>query len=407
MDKREFRVLPPGFIHDWLQATEGHVRVDTYRDVLPGDWAAYMMPGLVHWHATDLHEDRGRYLVQNVNYGGNIVGGFTDFVTAALAVDAVRKVQLILVPLDRLGTRGLVDHAMLRFEFEPDHRLRLTPCPGGDKQLEATDFLVSWEAWRPPGYRFNLLEGFKPDAFRLIPRFYVAAHRFLEDAVKGRSWNCYDLTPSGGETGRSEILQMALTLADSVSRETLAGILADLDHKLDETAMEGVEIPCDNLSPHQARTTNRQDWDAIAASLKRNKLPRSPIDDMPHIYTSYQLLLRSCATMALHTIELAAKRLAAHGYMKDSEVAVLENLEIVKPVPWLEAMGRSGLKSIVRQAPFAIWWITRHQEVIPTKIPGILAKAGLVETRNGAPVVRSYFSGGRSLYIDKDDFNSD
>ena len=81
MDKREFRVLPPGFIHDWLQATEGHVRVDTYRDVLPGDWAAYMMPGLVHWHATDLHEDRGRYLVQNVNYGGNIVGGFTDFVT--------------------------------------------------------------------------------------------------------------------------------------------------------------------------------------------------------------------------------------------------------------------------------------------------------------------------------------
>ncbi len=407
MKKRAYNVLPPAFIHDWLQAVEGHVRVDTYRDVLPGNWAAYMMPGLVHWGVTDLHEDSGRYLLQNVNYGGNIVAGYTDFVTAAVAVDAVAKVQLILVPLDRLGTRGLVDHAMLRFEFAPGHEIRLTPCPGGGRELTATDFLVSWEAWRPPGYRFNLLEGFNPDAFRLIPRFYVAAHRFLEDAVKGRSWNCYDLTPPGGETGRSEILQMALTLADSVSRETLGGILSALDHKLDQTAMASAEIPCDNLSPHQQRDTTRQDWKAIAASLKKNKLPSSPIDDMPHIYTSYQLLLRSCATMALHTIELAAERLAAHGYMPDSKAAVLENLEIVKPVPWLEAMARSDLKSIVRQAPFAIWWITRHQEVIPTKIPGILAKAGLIETEKGSPMVRSYFSGGRSLYINKDDFNSD
>ncbi len=234
----------------------------------------------------------------------------------------------------------------------------------------------------------------------------MGAHRFLEDSVKGRGWNCYDLTPPGGETGRSEILQMALVLADSVSRETLARVLSEVDHGLDRSAMASAEIPRDNLSRHR-RDVSGEDWQAIAAILRENRLPDAPIDDMPNIYTSYQLLLRSCATMALHTIELAARRLAAHGYMREDEAAVLENLEIVKPVPWLEAMARSDLKSIVRQAPFAIWWITRHQEVIPTKIPGILARAGLVKTRNGTPVVRSYFSGGRSLYIDKDDFNSD
>lgn len=407
MKKRRYQVLSPDFLRNWLQTTEGHVRIDTYRDVLPGDWAAYMMPGLVHWHASDLHEDSGRYLLQNVNYGGNIVGGYTDFVTARMAVDAVRKVQFILVPLDRMGTRGLVDHAMLWFEFEPGHAIRLNPCPGAANELTATDFLVSWEAWRPPGYRFNLLEGFDPEAFRLIPRFYIASHRFLEDAVKGRHWNCYELTPPGGETGRSEILQMALTLADSVSRETLSRILADMDHRLGEGAMTDADIPCDNLSPHQEREAPQEKWAAIAASLKGNRLPDSPLADMPRIYTSYQLLLRSCATMALHTIELAAKRLAAHGYMHDSEARVLENLEIVKPIPWLESMARSDLKSIVRQAPYAIWWITRHQEVIPTKIPGILERAGLVKTRNGAPVVNSYFSGGRSPYIDRDDFHSD
>ncbi len=407
MGKQEYHVLPSEFLRDWLQAAVGHVRVNTYQDVLPGNWAAYMMPGLVHWHASDLHEGRGRYRLQNVNYGGNIVGGITDFVSADLAVDAVKQVQLILVPLDRLGTRGLVDHAMLRFVFEPGHEVKLTPCGESGPALTASDFLVSWEAWRPPGYSFNLLEGFKPDVFRLIPRFYIGAHRFLEDAVKGRRWNCYDLTPPAGETGRSEILQMALTLADSVSRETLAEILTDIDHGLDDTAIAGADIPGDNLSPHRQRLGEMMDWQSIAASLRENGLPQSPIADMPHIYTSYQLLLRSCATMALHTIELAAKRLAAHGYMHGPEVAVLEKLGIVKPVPWMKAMARSDLKSIVRHAPYAIWWITRHQEVIPTKIPGILAKAGFVATSNGSPLVRSYFSGHESPYIDRDDFHSD
>lgn len=407
MGKREYHVLPPEFLRRFLQADAGHFRVHTYRDVLPGNWAAFMMPGLVDWQASDLQKGGGRYRLQNVNYGGNIVAGFTEFVNAALPVDGVKQAQLVLVPLDRLGTRGLVDHAMLRFVFEPGHEIKLGCCGDGGPELTANDFLVSWEAWRPPGEGFNLLDGFRPGVYRLIPRFYIGAHRFLEDAVKGRRWNCYDLTPPAGDTGRSEILQMALTLADSVSRETLAGILAGMDHPLDGSAIAGAEIPADNLYPHQRGEIENRDGKSMAAALREHGLPGSPIDDMPKGDTSYQLLLRSCATMALHTIELAAKRLAAHGLRHGPEVEVLENLGIVKPVPWMKEMLHSDLKGIVRHAPFAIWWITRHQEVIPTKIPGILAKAGFVATSNDTPVMRSYFSGSESPYIAREDFNSD
>jgi hypothetical protein len=396
MKQSRFRTLPPERIMNWMEDPHAYIRLATYRDVLPGDWAAYMVPGLVDWRASRLSGAAGSYTIRNVNYGGNIVAGFTDLVTAEMPVDSLEEVQFILVPLDRMGTRGLVDHAMLRFVFNERSPIRITSGGNTDSSRTAGDFLISWEAWRSPGHPFNLIEGFNPDAFKLIPRFYIGAHRFLEDSVKGRQWNCYPLDMPGGEVGRAE-----------VARETLATVLAHLDHGLDHSSIAAADTRHDNLSRQEERCAPETSWEDIADVLRSNRLPESPIDDMPHIYTSYQLLLRSCATMVLHSIELAAKRMAAHGVLGPEGTAAFDGLEIIKPVPWLEALGRSDLKSIVRQATYAIWWIARHQEVIPTKIPGILRKAGMLKMQGGTPVMHHYFSGAQSPYIDHEDFLSD
>jgi hypothetical protein len=108
---------------------------------------------------------------------------------------------------------------------------------------------------------------------------------------------------------------------------------------------------------------------------------------------------------ALHRV--GRRRMSAHGRFPSSDASVFEGLQIIKPVPWLEDLGHSDIKTIVRQASYALWWIARHQEVIPTKIPGMLHKAGMLKTSGGMPVMRQYFSGAQSPYIDRDDFLSD
>ena len=402
-----FRVLTSALLMEWLTDPYAFMRVTTSKDVLPGNWAAYMMPGLVDWKKSALKSPNNSYLVQNVNSGGNIVADFTDLVTARIPMNSLVEVQLVLVPLDHLGTRGLVDHAMLRFIFDEQAPIRIASAGNTRETLVASDFLISWEAWRAPGRKFNLIDGFNPDTYKLVPRFYIAAHRFLEDSVKERHWTCYPLDMPGDDVGRSEVLQMALSLADSVARNTLVSVLAHTDHCLENSAITNSDTRFDNLSRNEERCDSEIGWCEIDEVLRSNQLPDSPMENMSSVCTSYQLLLRSCATMALHSIELAVKRISSHGIMSADDVSAFENLQIIKPIPWLESLGNSGLKNIVRQAPWAIWWIARHQEVIPTKIPGILHKAGLLKLKNGEPVMHHYFSGSQSPYIDRDVFLSD
>ncbi len=371
----------------WAERSPNAVRLHTGRDALPGGMAAAMVPLLVEWGASNHTDPDGAYVIRTLNTGGNPISGTTVLCSAKIPSNSVEEVEFIVVPHDRFGKRALVAHTMLRFVFARGREIQLLSGAGvgtgGDAAVP--DLVFSWEAWRPPGVVYDVLKGLDPRSFDLTLRVYAGAQRFLEDAIIGREWFAYRLRLPGGKAGMSELLRVGMLLGDSIGRHSLDRLLGEAEaHWLQQAP------------PVEAdRTVHHAQWEKLRETLNAASVPAEPLPGNHGI--GYQTLLRSCVTMTLHMLDVAVERMRAKGQM-DARFPPRLKLAPVELAPWMEELAHADLRGIFMRAPFALWWLVHHQEVLPRQSVKQLDEAGLLERADSEPVLRHYKLTGVTPY---------
>jgi len=283
-------------------------------------------------------------------------------------------------------------HTMLRFIFARGREMQLLTGSGAGTGGDATipDLILSWEAWRPPGVAYDALKGLDPQAFDLSLRIYSGAQRFLEDAIIGREWYAYPLTVPAGTQGLSELLRVGLILGDSIARRSLDRLLgAEEARWLSRALSSGAE-----------RASQLAQWEKLRAVLAEASIPAEPIPG--HGSAGYQTLQRSCVTMTLHMLDVAVERLRAAGHT-GAEVPRLK-LGPEELAPWMEELAHADLFGIFLRAPYALWWLVRHQEVLPRQAVKQLEEAGLLARTDGETLLRHYKLNGDTPYGELHDY---
>ena len=377
----------------WAESSPNAVRLHSGRDALPGGLSAAMVPILVEWGTSSRLKGEPGYIIRTLNTGGNPIASTTVLCSARIPAQGVERVEFIIVPHDRLGKRALVAHTMLRFIFAKGSEVQLLSGAGvgtgGDAKVP--DLILSWEAWRPPGVPFGALKGLDPRAFDLSMRAYAGAQRFLEDAVMGREWYAYTLRLPGGAAGPSELLRLGLVLGDSVGRRSLDRLLGEAEARwLKHAPSEQTDV-----------AVKHAQWEKLRQVLNAAAVPAEPLPGN-HGF-GYQTLQRSCVTMTLHMLDVAVERLRAAGHGDAGKRSRLK-LGPVDLAPWMEELAHADSLGIFMRAPFALWWLVRHQEVLPRSSAKQLDEAGLLEREAGEPVAHHYKLSGRTPYGDVYDY---
>jgi hypothetical protein len=357
------------------------LRLRTATDVVPGGYAAAMLPLMIDWDASDPFGDDPFVIVHNLNHGGNPIDGTTVFCSARIPLEGIEAAEFILLPLDKVGREGLVQHGQLRFVFAEDKQVELInygdAAMGSDRSLR--DLVVSWEAWRPPNEGYDVFTGMDPAAYLLAPRVFSGPTRFLDDALGERPWFAYRLRMPGGHDGLVELLKVNLALCDGVARHAASNILKQSEEQWVQLAPER-ELAAGTL----------KEWEELKEAVAPSEVTSKAFEGMKDENLKYQTLLRSCATMALYSINVATDRLVAAGHTDglDLEHRMLPNLGVQEE--WMTQLADTDLKGIFLRAPAALRHLRAHPEALPKNIPGRLEKAGLLELTNGKPVKYTY-----------------
>jgi len=387
MTNRPIRQIPLGTLLDWAAEDTPTFRVRTTTDALPGGYSAAMTPALVNWRASSHHDHTGDdecYLVRNVNMNGNPVEGVTNMCSIKVPACGVESAEYVSVPLGA-GAIQVGGHGMVRLLFREDARPRILtragdPVPG---ESAVRDLVFSWEAWRPPGEQFTMKQGLDPNTFGLTLRCYTGAQRFLEDGLHGRDWTCYPLTLPSGQSGLNELLYVALVTGDSMARHTITRLLAGAQAEASGATPADYPDPGENEARH------------LQEALAKNAAPEDPITEVMGGEVSYQLLERSCVTMALEIIAITAQRLTAH-LPEDNRIRV--NVTPDNIPSWIDDLAGAGMAGIFLRMPHVMWWLAHNTNVLPTRAWRILDEAGLVERDGADPVRRRYKLHGDTPY---------
>ena len=351
-------------------------RVRTTRDVLPGGYSAAMTPLLVDWDKSDVSPG-GEILLLNINHGGNPVSGVTELRSAVIRPDRIKKVQFVMVPL---GGPEAISHGMVRFIFEEGG----AEFSGGDRGVagkpeKLEDLMISWEAWRAPGVDYKMMKGMDPETYELTCRAYSGPQRFLEDALMNRDWNVFELNLPGGREGYIELFKVALALGDGASRHSIVWMIEDAERKWKE---EGLD----------SETVNDAVPEVWRALKERAGAGSAPVDD-PRAdmtgRTGYQSLIRSCATMALYSVDLTVARLIEAGYPHEG-MRPTQKPDMQEEPAWMVELGSADIAGILKRTPKALAYARANPTVIPGNIPKALEEAGLFVMENGKPWNKRY-----------------
>jgi hypothetical protein len=267
-------------------------------------------------------------------------------------------------------------HAMLRFIFRED---RLPIVLGADGQPFTNDSVVddivlSWEAWRPPLASFDPVAGLDPSTYALTPRCSVGSVRCLADAVLDRPWHCYPLILPDVENAKNELLYVSLVLADAVARQTALSIM---EERIEEGRRMLEDYPDAEL----------EDWETLAEESRRAEVPEDPIEDILNGKIRYQLLERSCVTMALQSVDWANQRIHERAGLGEPRRIRISP----KTMPaFLSALAAGKRTAALLRMPAALHWLMSNQTVIPSHAPSLLDEVGLLQRENGQIVKRRY-----------------
>ena len=298
--------------------------------------------------------------------------------------DAVQSVEFVtaMSKVGRLETD--VGHAMLRFIFRPDRRPVILARDGNPMARSATipDLIVSWEAWRPPLASFNPVLGLDPHTYALTVRCFNGPARCLLDSLLDRPWIAFPLKLPPTEHAASALFHHSLLLADSTARQILSTLL---DARIESN---------DTLPPDYQRLT-KEEWRSVWNSVLSAEASPEPIQDILGGKIGYQLLQRSCITMALQTIDWAVQRLH-----RGTEADQPKRIRIApKKLPaFVDAILSGDRTATLLRLPAALHWLISNHTVVPGKAFQLLDEAGLLEYRRGEVVKTHYDNRNETPY---------
>jgi hypothetical protein len=376
--ERAYREIPAAQILEWNQSETHLIQIETARDVVPGGLAMAMAPVLVNWRASSLgFGPENYYFVRNVNLFNNVINGITLLGAVRIPAVSVERVEFVEV-VGKVANReaDLVAHAMLRFVFKEDRRALALADQGipGTADPHLHDLVLSWEAWRPPRTGFDPVAGLDPTKYALTQRGYAGFCRCLTDVVMNRSWRCYPLRLPDIPHIADELLYVSLLLGDAVARHTIGGIL---DHRI----ARGRDVPDDYGDPEA------EGWEAVKDETRALDLPENPIQEILDGKIGYQLLLRSCVTMALTSIDWALVRVYKRAGRGDPpRIRITPN-----SIPgMLDELAHGHRMGALVRVPAALKWLMHHQAVVPGKSEELLDEVGLLEHDKGR-IVRQHY----------------
>jgi hypothetical protein len=337
---------------------------------------AAMAPVLVDWPASRITADDPFVILRNVNYGGNPIERTTVLQSVRVPLAGIRFAEFILVPPRHQGLHAPVQHAQLRLVFQPHYHPELLRLAGARTGTDSRfpDLVLSWESWTPPHVHYNFIKGLDSSAYRLSLRAYVGPQRFLEEVLHGRGWYAFRLSLPGGDAGLAELLKVVLALGDGVGRHTLSRMLE-----------EGEEAWLAHAPDAAADPPSRRLWQLLKDHVQQpqeygdSRLQTASEDEY------YNTMVHSCATLARYTILVTAHRLVERGHMDGLDLDHLPEAVLGQPEAWMREAAHARLGGLFMRGPLAMAYAVRHPETLPEKIPGQLAKAGLIERRGGKP----------------------
>jgi hypothetical protein len=371
---RKTRMLTPEQLLARVQRPEELLRLRTAVDIVPGGYAAAMMPVMIDWDKSRPWDEDPFVIIHNLNHGGNPVDGTTVFCSARIPLEGVEAVEFTMVPLDHIAKEGLVQHGQLRFVFAADKQVELLNYGddgmGSDRYLR--DIVFSWEAWRPPSEGFDVMTGMDPANYLLSPRAFSGPTRFLDDALGHRPWFSYRLRMPNGHAGLVELLQVNLALCDGVARHTASNILKQSEEEWARQAPDGQGDP--------GASSN---WDELRQAVAPSEVTREALSGLKEEDLNYQTLMRSCATMALFTVNVAVERLVAAGHTDGLDLDNQMLPDLGHQEKWMTELAGTNLKGIFLRAPAVLRYLRKNPQAFPKNIPKQLEKAGLLELDRG------------------------
>jgi hypothetical protein len=371
-------VVTAASILQWQRAYSPVIRVKTRRDEFPNGLSAAMAPLFVSWLSSSAgFGSRNYYLVRNVNIHNNPVEGITLLGTVKVWADSVESVEFVMVISKVAGRETPGGHAMLRFIFREDRRPVVLGADGqpftNDSVLD--DIVLSWEAWRPPFASFDPVAGLDPSTYALTPRCLAGPVRCLADAVLDRPWHCYPLNLPEVENAKNELLYVSLALADAVARQTALSLM-------EERIEEGRK-----KMPEGYPDAELEEWETLAEESRKAEVPENPIEDILKGKIRYQLLERSCITMALQSVDWANQRIHERAGLGEPRRIRISPANMPA---FLSALAAGDRTVALLRMPAALHWLMRNHTVIPSHAPGLLEEAGLLRHENGRIVRRQY-----------------
>jgi hypothetical protein len=355
--------------------------VRTQQDAFPNGLSVAMAPVLVSWLSPSAgFGSEDYYLVRNVNVLNNPVEGITLLGTVKVWAESVESVELVMVISKVVGRETPGGHAMLRFIFRQDRRPMVLGADGKPftNDFVFDDIVLSWEAWRPPRASFDPVAGLDPSTYALTPRCFAGSVRCLADAVLDRPWHCYPLNLPDVDNAKDELLYVSLVLADAVARQTTLSII-------EEHIEKGRNFPEDYPGPEL------EDWETLAEELSKTEVPENPIDDILSGSIRYQLLERSCITMALQSVDWANQRIHERAGLGEPRRIRISP----KTMPaFLSALAAGKRSAALLRVPAALHWLINNHTVIPSLAPSLLDEAGLLCRENGQ-IVKSHYDNRR------------
>ena len=353
---------------EWKRDTSEIIRVRIERDVVPGGLSLAMAPVLVNWQSASAgFGPDDYYILRNVNVANNPVGGILHLAGLKVFADSVESAEFVTVTWKVAGKKTPIGHGMLRFIFREERRPVILDREGNPFANDAMveDILLSWEAWRPPKVMFNPLDGLNPTTYALTPRCMLGHVRCLLDSILDRPWTCYPLKFPDVEHAYDELLFVALALADAVARQTVANIL--------DRRIEKDRLPDDYPAPEL------NEWEYVSDHHKTAHVPENPILDVLQGKVEYQLLERSCVTMALSSLDWANYRIHRRAGMEAKRIQV-----VPESMPsFLADLAVGERSTILLRIPAAMYWLMNNQAILAGKAHEILDEAGLLQHKLG------------------------
>ncbi len=170
-----------------------------------------------------------------------------------------------------------------------------------------------------------------------------------------------------------ELLKVNLALCDGVARHTSSKILEQSE---DDWAALAPTV-------EQGDIQTKADWEELREVVAPSEVTREALSGLAEADLTYQTLMRSCATMALFTINVAVDRLVAAGHTDGLDLDNRMLPDLGTQEKWMTDLAGTNLKGIFLRAPAAMRYLRANPQALPKKIPGQLERAGLLETEQG------------------------